>query len=212
MANDANDAPSPSSTRKRRRERNVPFQEMQAHLIEQATRLFEQSGFGTSVRVLFEQANITPPTLYRLFDDKDDLINAVVQAWGQDFQTWMAGVLEGPEEEPGTADDRLVRLFTELELRQKEHGWSGSLAANAAAALPASHPVNKVIAEHRKQVRTRLRTIAVEAGVADPNDVARRLQVLLDGAMAGASMEHGPGPIRAARSAINSALRMDDPA
>jgi AcrR family transcriptional regulator len=208
MANDANDAPSPSSSRKRRRQRNVPFQEMQAHLIEQATSLFEQSGFATPVRVLFEQANITPPTLYRLFGDKDGLIVGVIQAWDQDFQVWMAGVLEGS----GTPHQRLVRLFTQLERRLKEHDWSGSLAANAAAALPADHPVNKVIAEHRKQVRNRLRAIAVEAGDADPNDVARRLQVLLDGAMAGAQMEHGPGPVRAARGAINSALRMDDPA
>jgi hypothetical protein len=69
-----------------------------------------------------------------------------------------------------------------------------------------------VIAEHRKQVRDRLHAVAVDGCVGDPNDVARRLQVLLDAAMAGAQDATRPGPVRAARGAIDSALCMDDPA
>jgi AcrR family transcriptional regulator len=172
------------------------------HLLEQATGLFENSGFATPLRVLFQQANITPPTLYGLIGSKDDLIVAVVTKWCEDWLAWMDAALN----RPGSPHDRLGRLFNALERWLRDHDWHGSLAANAAATLNVNHPVQAVISEYRKEVRQRLRALAVEAGTADPNDVARRLQVLLDGAMAGAQMEQGSGPVRAARRAADVVL------
>jgi AcrR family transcriptional regulator len=175
---------------------------MQQHLLEQATSLFEESGFATPLRVLFQQANITPPTLYGRIGDKDDLIVAVVTKWCQDWLAWMNATLS----RSGTPRDRLERLFTALERWLREHNWRGSLAANATAALAADHPVQAVIGEHRKEVRNQLRAVAVEAGIADPDNVARQLQVLLDGAMIGAKMDRGAGPVRAARDAASLVL------
>ncbi len=162
--------------------------------------------------MLLERTQLPPPTLYRYFRDlapppynggKDGLIVAVVTQWTVDWQAWMDQVLS----RRGSPQDRVARLFTELERWLKARQWRGSLAANAAAEIAdPNHPVHKVIANHRSEVRDRLRALAAEAGVADPSDAARLLQVLLDGAMAGARMEHGPGPVRVARDAARLVL------
>jgi AcrR family transcriptional regulator len=193
----ANDSPPP-----RPRRRRDASEATRLRLLEEAQRLFEQSGFEAPLRVLFRQADITPPTLYQLIGSKDDLIVEVVKKWCEDWLAWMDSVLN----RSSTADDRLVALFKGLERWLAEREWRGSLAANAAATLNASHPVHAVIAEHRRQVRDRLRVLVTESGSVDPNVTARKLHVLLDGAMAGAWMEQGPAPVRAALETARSVV------
>jgi len=49
-------------------------------------------------------------------------------------------------------------------------------------------------------MRALLDELTATAGAGDPAALAAQVQVLLDGAMIGAILDQGPGPIRAARA------------
>lgn len=67
---------------------------------------------------------------------------------------------------------------------------------NAATEFPeASHPVHEAVAAHRAWQRTEFTKAAEQAGVADPIRLGGRLQLLYDGALAGAKAAREVRPI-----------------
>ena len=61
------------------RNRRIPAAERQAQIVEMATRLFSQHGFGrVTMKMLAEACGVTEPALYRHFHSKDDVYEAVL--------------------------------------------------------------------------------------------------------------------------------------
>ena len=83
-----------------------------------------------------------------------------------------------------------------------DHGCTFGLAAQE---FPdPAHPVHAAAREHKRLVRLWLADLATAAGVADPEDIASRAQLVLDGLYAAAAL--GPEDLARARSAARRSL------
>lgn len=76
-----------------------------------AISLFAQNGYaGTSVREIVERAGVTKPVLYYYFKSKEGLFRAIMGDASEWQETLIAEVLDTP----GTALERLIRLYRRI--------------------------------------------------------------------------------------------------
>jgi AcrR family transcriptional regulator len=61
------------------RNRRLPREERERHIVEEAIRFFAEAGFGGDTRELAKRVNVTHPLLFRYFPSKDALIERVYQ-------------------------------------------------------------------------------------------------------------------------------------
>jgi hypothetical protein len=101
----------------------------------------------------------------------------------------------------GTPRSRLLGLWDALEDWFTSDEFSTSLLASGATELRGEpdHPVHGVIAAHRDALRELLVELAEAVGVPDPIGLAAQLQVLVEGAIAGAVIDRQPTVARTGR-------------
>jgi AcrR family transcriptional regulator len=175
-------------------------------LLASALELFQHHGFqATSLAMLSEHSGVpAAPMMYRHFGDKDGLIVAATDAWEADFRAQLAERLQA-QDNPRA---KLLGVFDFVERWLADHQWRGWLVADAAIELAedSAHGVHQVVARHRQAMRALLGDLVGAAGAAGSAALAEQMQVVLDGAMIGAIIERGPGPIRAARTQVEILL------
>jgi AcrR family transcriptional regulator len=171
-----------------------------------ATALFHQEGIGAvGVNRIIGEADVAPMTLYRQFGGKDALVAAALERWSTQWLQRLSDAMDGRGDDPG---DRFDGLWDELEAWFAEDGFRGSFVANAATELRSEpdHPAQAGIARHRQALRQLLEDLAKSAGAADPAVLAAQLQVLVDGAIAAASVDRDLGAAGGARALAGAAV------
>src|SRR5260370_137315 len=108
----------------------------------------------------------------------------------------MAGRLAGY----GTPRERLLGVFDIQGLMFSEPGFRGCAFARANAEAPEGTSAEEVSETHRAWLRSLLLDLATDAGVRNPEQLARQLMLLYDGAAITAWMDHNPSAAHAARS------------
>jgi hypothetical protein len=111
---------------------------------------------------------------------------------------WLSGELGRRGDTPRS---RLLGLWDVLEDWFASDGFATSLLAGGVAELRGDpdHPAHAVIAAHRAALRELLVELARSAGAADPVGLAAQLQVLVEGAIAGAVVDRQPAVARTGR-------------
>ena len=94
--------------------------------------------------------------------------------------------------------------------------WSGCwllVAADRYEGPGSEHPGHRVALGHKQAVVARLRTLAEDAGLRDPADLAQQLLLLMDGAWVAARMfgPHNPGVQVAAAARARSGRTTAEP-
>ena len=155
--------------------------EVRKKILETASALFYQRGVrAVGVDLVVAEAGVAKTSLYRHFGTKDDLVAAFLAREDEDFWgTWDR--VEGNHQ-----DDPRAELDAHLEWIGERVGrpnYRGCPQINVAAEFPeADHPARKVAAEHKREMRRRLKGIASRLGVARTDDLAGQLSVLINGA------------------------------
>jgi AcrR family transcriptional regulator len=155
--------------------------EVRKKILETASTLFYQRGVrAVGVDLVVAEAGVAKTSLYRHFGTKDDLVAAFLAREDEDFWgTWDR--VEGNHQ-----DDPRAELDAHLEWIGERVGrpnYRGCPQINVAAEFPeADHPARKVAAEHKREMRRRLKGIASRLGVARADDLAGQLSVLINGA------------------------------
>lgn len=150
-------------------------------IVDAAADLFYAQGLrAVSADKIIEQAGITKVTFYRHFPSKDDLIVAYLErraAWERKVILAASDMAHGNVEET-------IRLVSEGIGREAcTPGFRGCPFINAAAEYAdATHPVRRVVDEHRAWFLAMLKKLAASIGIEDPA-VADELMMLRDGAM-----------------------------
>src|SRR6266545_2940382 len=155
-------------------------------ILEAATRLFQRDGFrAVGIDTIIAEAGVAKMTLYAHFPSKDDLIVAYLERADQQFWEWLDGAVADLEDPRA----RLVATFAAVGKLATSPQCLGCTFQGTAAEFPApDHPGHRVAIAHKQAVRARLHSLAQQAGLRAPEELADQLLLLMDGAWVAARM------------------------
>ena len=179
-------------------------------ILDTATRLFYARGLrAVGVDTIIAESGVAKATFYKHFPAKDDLITAYLDrvdgAWTGQLHAAAAAVGPAPA-------DQLVGLFDALGSACRREGYRGCGFINAAAeSVPGTAAHERTIA-HKQQVREWMAGLARDAGATRPEQLARALSLLLDGALANGALDADPAAVESARDTAALLVRAAVPA
>jgi AcrR family transcriptional regulator len=188
----------------------IPVGAARDRILETATRLFYARGLrSVGVDTIIAESGVAKATFYKHFPAKDDLITAYLEkvdrAWTG--QLHAAAAAAGP-----APADQLVGLFDALGSACRRDGYRGCGFINAAAeSLPGTSAHARTIV-HKQQVREWMEALARDAGAAQPEQLARALSLVLDGALANGALDADPDAVESARDTAALLVRAAVPA
>jgi AcrR family transcriptional regulator len=158
---------------------------------------------------IIAESGVAKATFYKHFPAKDDLVVAyldrVDEVWTGQLRTAAAAAGPAPA-------NQLVGLFDALGSACRREGYRGCGFINAAAeSVPGTSAHERTVA-HKQQVRGWMEGLARDAGAAHPEQLARALSLLLDGALANGALDADPGAVESARDTAALLVRAAVPA
>jgi AcrR family transcriptional regulator len=147
-------------------------------LLAAANQLFYGNGVHTvGIDRVIEQAGVAKATLYSAFGSKDELIRSYLMSRHEGRRTAMQAI-----EQYESPRDRLLAIFDVLGESFVDPEYHGCAFVNANAEAAPGSPIEQVTSEYRNWIRGLFRDLAVSAGAAEPDQLARQLVMLYDGA------------------------------
>ncbi|HWI51690.1 MAG TPA: TetR/AcrR family transcriptional regulator [Symbiobacteriaceae bacterium] len=158
-------------------------------ILDTAGILFYRDGFhAVGVDTIVAESGVAKMTLYRHFPSKDELVAAYLARANEKFWGWIEGAIagvDGPRE-------KLIAIFEAIGTQATSPQCLGCSFQGAALEFPIrEHPAHQVALTHKEMFRERVRTLAEQAGLKQPGELANQLLMLMDGAWI-ASRMYGP--------------------
>ena len=156
-------------------------------LLETARALFYREGIrAIGVDTIVERSGVGKATLYRHFPTKDDLIAAYIEEEDHAHLQWFDECVTKPERSP---KELLLAWLDDCEQRIQEPGFRGCPFLNAMAEIAdTEHPAYQSAVRHERALRDRLAQLSRQAGARDPEQLADQLLLVVNGALASASL------------------------
>ncbi|MGW1553569.1 TetR/AcrR family transcriptional regulator [Streptomyces sp. NPDC002346] len=172
-------------------------------LLDAANELFYSEGVQTvGIDRVIEHAGVAKASLYNTFGSKEGLVCAYLElryVRVRDRITRALTRFRTPREQLLGVFDALGEVFT-------DPSYNGCPFARASAEMGADSPIRRAAADYRSWMRDLFRELATASGYADPDALARQLQLLYDGAGQSARMDHDPSAATTARTAAATLL------
>ena len=162
-----------------------------------AYELFSRQGIrAVGVDAIIARAGVAKMSFYRHFPSKDDLVLAFLQ---KREQLWTHEWLEAEiKRRAGTPRERLLAIFGVFDEWFQREDFEGCSFINVLLEMTEpANPVRQATTFHLANIRVLLEALAEGAGVAEPNDFARKWHILMKGSIVAA----GEGDRLAARRA-----------
>jgi AcrR family transcriptional regulator len=172
-------------------------------LLAAANELFYNEGVHTvGIDRVIEQAGVAKASLYNTFGSKDELVRAYLEGRHASVTELIMRAVERYD----VPRERLLAVFEGQGDLFAQPGYHGCAFARASAESHPGDPAERAADAYRGWVRTLLTKLAAQAGVAEPEVLARQLHLLFDGSGQSARMDHDPGAAAAARAAAATLL------
>jgi len=170
---------------------------MKERILETADRLFYLRGIrAVGVDTVAAEIGISKRTLYNHFPSKDELISAYL---ARRF------IQVPPSDRPPA--EQILRTFDSLERRFGSSDFRGCPFVNAVAELgPEDQSVKKIAIAFKESRRVWFRDLLVQLKVANADDLATQLTLLVDGSIAQDLVRDDPSMARAAKAAARVLL------
>jgi len=170
---------------------------MKERILETADRLFYLRGIrAVGVDTIAAEIGISKRTLYNHFPSKDELIAA-----------YLARRFVQPRPSDKPAAEQILGTFDSLERRFSSRDFRGCPFVNAVAELGAEdRSVKKIAIAFKESRRVWFRDLLKQLGVADADDLATQLTLLVDGSIAQDLVRDDPSMARAAKAAARVLL------
>lgn len=176
--------------------------ETRRRIIEAADQLFYGEGIrAASVDAIAERAGVTKRTLYYHFQSKDELIGAYLLA--RDTSTLSRLRKTATADDLGSGIRALFNLVATASGNPKWKGCAFVRAIHELAGLP-GHPAFQFARQHKKALESWFAARINAAGIDRPDERAKQLMIVLDGAITQVLIHRDPiYPEVAANAAIN---------
>jgi AcrR family transcriptional regulator len=172
--------------------------DMKERILRTADRLFYLKGIrAIGVDTIAAEIGISKRTLYNYFPSKDSLIKAYLDR---------RFVITKPSEKSPLV--QILGYFDSLERRFSAKDFRGCPFVNAVAELgPDDRSIKKIAKAFKESRRLWFRDLLAQLGIAEPDDIATQLQLLVDGAIAQDLVHDDPAMARAAKEAAKVLLQ-----
>jgi AcrR family transcriptional regulator len=170
---------------------------MKERILETADRLFYLQGIrAVGVDTIAAEIGISKRTLYNHFPSKDELIAA-----------YLARRFRRPPSSDKPPVEQILGTFDSLERRFASKDFRGCPFVNAVAELGAEdRAVKKIAIAFKESRRVWFRDLLLQLDVADADNLATQLQLLVDGSIALDLVRDDPSMARAAKEAARVLL------
>lgn len=174
-------------------------------VLEAASELFYREGIrAVGVDTVVERSGVAKMTLYKHFGSKDELVAAYLRRREARWREWLTDAVESRADSPR---ERLLAVFDALGEWMAGDEFRGCASINATVELAdPGHPARVAAKEYKEWMRSYLKRLAAEAGAGEPEEIAERMLILLDGATVTAVMQTSREPIRQAKAMAEAVL------
>jgi AcrR family transcriptional regulator len=152
-----------------------------------ATELFYREGIrAIGVDTVVARSGVSKTSLYRVFKSKDELIAAVAAEQDRLFWVWWDRIVA---RHPGDPRARFDALLAGIAKRITHRHFRGCPFINLATEFTdKAHPGRAIACANKIETRRRLADLCREIGAAEPEPLAARILLLIDGAFTGGVM------------------------
>jgi AcrR family transcriptional regulator len=148
-----------------------------------AYELFSHRGVhDVGIDELVERAGVAKATLYKHFRSKDELVLAFLE---QREQIWTYGWVEREARRRGaTAEEQLLSIFDLFDEWFHGDDFEGCSFVNVLLEFgDLKHPVARASADYLENIRSVVRSLALESGLRDPDAFALSWHILMKGSI-----------------------------
>jgi AcrR family transcriptional regulator len=178
-------------------------------ILDVAYELFTRRGVrAVGVDEVINRSGVAKATLYRHFPSKDDLVLAVLELR---HQRWTVGlVLAEATSRGATPQERLLAVFDVFDEWFRREDFEACSFINTLLELRPEHRLGEASRDYLADIRATLASMADEADLAEPEQFARSMQILMMGSIVAAMSGDTDAAKRAqtiVRSLIDQHLR-----
>ena len=157
-------------------------------ILNTASSLFYQQGIrNVGIDKIIAESGVAKMSLYNHFKSKDALIEAWLRQEDQQWCEWLKSAIEERTHNPSK---QLLAIFDALREWFEGPDFRGCAFINASIELAnPDHPGHRVALEHQQSIYRYILSLAQAADVLSPEQLARQLLLLVQGAIVVAMME-----------------------
>lgn len=159
----------------------MPAHSKREHILNTAMKLFYLGGFNaTGVDKIIARAGVSKKTLYNHFKTKNELILATLRKRDEITRNHMMKEVDRLASSPR---EKLLVAFDVLHKWINSEDYSGCMFINASAEFSEEgNPCYEFCAEHKSLTCKYLQKIAQEAGAKHPQELAKQIKLIMEGA------------------------------
>ena len=174
-------------------------------LVRKALEVFYKNGFhATGMDLLVTKTGVSKTSMYKHFRTKEELILATLRLRDDMFRNWLYRRIK---ELGVTPEKQLLAMFDVLNEWFSQNEFRGCMFIKASAEFQdKTHPIHVQAAEHKRLLLSWIAQIARAAGLRDPDDLARQLLLLKEGAIVTAAMGLSETPAKDAKHAAQTLI------
>jgi AcrR family transcriptional regulator len=164
----------------------APVSAARQRIPDSAYELFSRRGVrAVGIDEVITNASVAKATLYRHFDSKDALVLAFLQ---QREQLWTKNWVEAEARRRGeTPEEQLLAIFDLFDEWFQKDDFEGCSFINILLEMnDRETAIGKASADHLTNIRSIIRTLAVEAELHDPDQFAHSWHILMKGSIVAA--------------------------
>ncbi|QDU34132.1 HTH-type transcriptional regulator YjdC [Poriferisphaera corsica] len=168
------------------------------HLIDTAITLFQQRGYhATGIDKILAHAHVSKKTMYQHFRSKEELIYAALRKYDSQFRNSFMKEIKNRSHIPA---EQLLILFDVAEDWFKADKFYGCMFISAVSEFATDDSTIRQICKQFKQlIHHYILTLAQEANLSNPNEIADELSLLLEGAIVTAQVSSKPNAAQTAK-------------
>lgn len=174
--------------------KTAPEPTKKQQIVEAAFKLFKARGFyATGVDLIMQTANVSKRTLYKYFPTKNDLIVAVLDYYRTTVAEHLNQILHLKDI---TSRGKILAIFEDAKQWFEDTNFHGCLAVNAMGEFSGKDSAieNSCIRFKRWEIEV-LRSLTKDIGSQQPDELAYKLFVLLEGMSSIAQVTKGTCPV-----------------
>jgi AcrR family transcriptional regulator len=158
-------------------------------VLETAMKLFYKHGIHTvGIDRIIAEAGVAKMSFYNHFSSKQELILEFLKERDRRFMNWFIEAVEKREARP---EKRIFAVFDVLEDWFHSEDFRGCAFINTTAEVGKREaPEIAISILHKRNFRNYLEKLALEAGLKNPDKLAERMTMVIDGAIIKAQMEN----------------------